>query len=252
MVGRFPGEPASETSIGWTSRPRAVSPPMGRCSSSEIASDAESSKQGAYLRKTDGSAAVHLGEGSAGPFSPDGKWALVCRKLPRHLPRSHPRRGRSGESTPARRSPGSQRTRALPSRWEAGSFFEAAEPGGRSESTSRVIDGGSPKAVTPERHCHFCFSRWKLFLSCRDEESRPSPFTRSTPERASPRRSAMLCPGSKPRHWSADGSSLLILGRPTPDRFASIASKSLSGHRTPWRTLSPPGDLGTGRLTALS
>ena len=84
MVGRFPGEPA-ERNLDWLdqSTPGSLSAD-GKMLIFGDREDAESSKQGAYLRKTDGSPAVHLGEGSAGPFSPDGKWALVCRKLPRH------------------------------------------------------------------------------------------------------------------------------------------------------------------------
>ena len=35
----------------------------------------------AYLRKTDGSPAVRLGEGSSQGFSPDGQWALAFRDL---------------------------------------------------------------------------------------------------------------------------------------------------------------------------
>ena len=50
-----------------------------------------------YLRKTDGSPAVLLGEGSAVALSPDGKWAII--QTPATRPRS------SSFCPPARASP---------------------------------------------------------------------------------------------------------------------------------------------------
>ena len=110
--------------------------------------DAESSKQGAYLRKTDGSPAVHLGEGSAGPFSPDGKWALVCRKLPRHYLVLIPV-GAGQERVLAREAP-VPNGHILFHPDGKRVLFEAAEPGKQERVYEQSIDGGPPKALTPE------------------------------------------------------------------------------------------------------
>ena len=52
-----------------------------------------------YLRQTDGSPAILLGEGGATPLSPDGKW-VVCRRRVRSRSStfSPPRPGRLGRS----------------------------------------------------------------------------------------------------------------------------------------------------------
>ena len=148
MVGRFPGEPA-ERNLDWLdqSTPGSLSAD-GKMLIFGDREDAESSKQGAYLRKTDGSPAVHLGEGSAGPFSPDGKWALVCRKLPRHYLVLIPV-GAGQERVLAREAP-VPNGHILFHPDGKRVLFEAAEPGKQERVYEQSIDGGPPKALTPE------------------------------------------------------------------------------------------------------
>ena len=44
--------------------------------------DTAGTSEAAYLRSTDGSPAVRLGEGNPMALSPDGKWAIVYRNTP--------------------------------------------------------------------------------------------------------------------------------------------------------------------------
>jgi hypothetical protein len=51
----------------------------------EQAAAARGSLGGIYVRNVDGSPAIHLGEGHARTFSPDGKWVAVMTGVPDHL-----------------------------------------------------------------------------------------------------------------------------------------------------------------------
>jgi len=102
----------------------------------------------AYLRGTDGSAPVRLGNGTARALSPDGKWVLVFTLTPpihaallptgtgepRELPRGTLAQFHFGAFT-------SDSTRVL---------LEANEEGHDVRMWSQDLAGGDPKAVTPE------------------------------------------------------------------------------------------------------
>jgi hypothetical protein len=101
-----------------------------------------------YLRKTDGSPPVRLGNGRAGGLSPDGKWALAILDMttsPRIV--AYP----TGPGDP-KFFPGdglnADRLIWLP---DGKSFmFMAKEPGGKDRMFVRDFDGGKPRPVTPE------------------------------------------------------------------------------------------------------
>ena len=103
-----------------------------------------------YMRKTDGSAAVRLGEGYAQDLSPDGKWVIAA-----------------SFSTPTRLTlfpmgPGESKTVALGSvRFDASVsaqwmpdgqriIFAGVEPGHRIRSSIVPVADGTPTAITPE------------------------------------------------------------------------------------------------------
>jgi eukaryotic-like serine/threonine-protein kinase len=102
-----------------------------------------------YLRPTDGSLAVRLGEGYPISLSPDGKWALA----------------RLRHTTPPQLilyPTGAGRPKPLPGGMinfrEQGSWFPdskrmllvGAEPGHRPRCYAEDIDGGDPRPITPE------------------------------------------------------------------------------------------------------
>jgi eukaryotic-like serine/threonine-protein kinase len=80
IAGRFP-EDAAERDLSWLdfSYLNDVSPDGRTILFSEFG-DAAGPKGAVYLRKTDGSAAVLLGEGSGINLSPDGRWALATSR----------------------------------------------------------------------------------------------------------------------------------------------------------------------------
>jgi serine/threonine protein kinase/Tol biopolymer transport system component len=77
VIGLAPGE-AKERDLSWLdwSVPASLSPD-GRQVLFNEAGEGGGPKYAVYIRKTDGSPAIRLGEGNALSLSPDGKWALA-------------------------------------------------------------------------------------------------------------------------------------------------------------------------------
>ncbi len=77
MIGLAPGE-TKERDLSWLdwSVPGALSPD-GKQILFQEAGEGGGPKYAVYIRKTDGSPAIRLGEGSGMALSPDGKWALA-------------------------------------------------------------------------------------------------------------------------------------------------------------------------------
>jgi serine/threonine protein kinase/Tol biopolymer transport system component len=77
MIGLAPGE-AKERDLSWLdwSVPSSLSPD-GKEILFQEAGEGGGPKYAVYIRKTDGSPAIRLGEGSGIALSPDGKWALA-------------------------------------------------------------------------------------------------------------------------------------------------------------------------------
>jgi len=77
MIGLAPGE-AKERDLSWLdwSVPSSLSPD-GHMILFQEAGEGGGPKYAIYIRKTDGSPGIRLGEGSGMALSPDGKWALA-------------------------------------------------------------------------------------------------------------------------------------------------------------------------------
>ena len=73
IAGRRGGEERNLSWCDWSFL-TDISPDGSRILFAEQGSAASSTAEAIYLRKTDGSPAVHLGDGTARSFSPDGKW----------------------------------------------------------------------------------------------------------------------------------------------------------------------------------
>jgi serine/threonine protein kinase len=101
-----------------------------------------------YARKTDGSPAIRLGDGAGGKLSPDGKWALTVLLTPPQLvllPTG------AGEAISLERGPIEQYV--YPACWFPDGkqvVFQAREPGHDWRFYLQNIEGGPPRAITPE------------------------------------------------------------------------------------------------------
>jgi serine/threonine protein kinase len=101
-----------------------------------------------FIRKSDHSPVVRLGEGNAMAISPDGKWALSMMPVPKSpftlLPTGtgEHRQISTGDVGPE------QAAAWLPD--SKGLVFAGTEPGHRLRLYVQSIDGGSPRAISPE------------------------------------------------------------------------------------------------------
>ncbi len=187
-----------------------------------------------FVRETNGTSAVRLGEGSSRALSPDGKWALVQRQnmsppdfvlLPtgvgqqRALPTGNiiPRDGRF--------LPDSKRL-----------VFEGHEEGHGSRLFIMNLDGGQPRAITPEgfRLRGAALSPdGKFIVPIGSDGLYLLPLEGSQPQ---------LIPGSGPGdlplHWENDD-QILLIGNRGETACPTFRLDIKTGTRTPWRSFSP-------------
>jgi eukaryotic-like serine/threonine-protein kinase len=187
-----------------------------------------------FTRETKGSSAVRLGQGSARALSPDGKWALVLRQnmnppdfvlLPTGVGQS--RALPTGNIVP-------NRGRFFPDSKQI--VFDGNEPGHASRAYVMSIDGGSPRAITPEgftirgqvlgpdsKQAALASSAGISIASLDGSEPTPLPGAQ---------------PGDAALRWSKDGHSLFI-GRRGDTACEVFRVNIQSGARTHWKTFSP-------------
>jgi Tol biopolymer transport system component len=153
-----------------------------------------------YLRKTDGSPAVRLGDGEALALSPDGKWALARRSLSQIalLPTG------VGE---ARSVPGQGFT------YLDGGFF----PDGRRlvfiarsadgvRSYEQALDGGEPKAISPAGTSGKLVSPDARTLLAQG----PDGFVLLPIEGGEPHKCTVLQSEDEPIRWSSEGLAIFV------------------------------------------
>jgi len=193
----------------------------------------------AYLRRTDGSDAVRLGEGKPLALSPDGKWALALQQT------SPP------QLVLLPTGPGEQKL--LPRGaireffdWAAWSpdtgriFFAAEEPGHRRRTYVQDIAGGPPQPVTPEGMVGTLLSpdgkliagggRYGEYYLCPVGGGEPQPLEG-------------YADGDALLQWSGDGRSLFV--RAAGEMELNIFRLDLeSGRRDFWKELTPPQPAG--------
>lgn len=189
----------------------------------------------AYLRKTDGSAAVRLGEGKPLALSPDGRWALAVQNT----------------STPQLvllpTGPGEPRLLARGAiaeylDWAAWSpdgrtiFFAGQDSGGGKHTFAQDPESGEPRAVTPDGmvgtvlspdgRTVVAFDRYGEYYLCPLGGGEPRPLEGYSD-------------GDVVLQWSADGSSLFV--REAGNLSLRLHRLELaSGRRQLWKELPAP------------
>jgi Tol biopolymer transport system component len=200
-------------------------------------------KGSVYLRRTDGSPAVRLGDGDAQDLSPDGKWALAVERYPPSrlvlLPTG------VGQSRPL--DTGSRTVIGgvfLPDGRRI--VFAAAEPGHQLRVYVMDLPGGTPRpvaeegitegsAVSPDgRSLALCDpNRLAKFYPLDGGSARPVPG---------------VTPGDVPIQWSADGRTLYLTRRgELPARVERL--DIATGKRELWKELIPSDRAGLIRIS---
>jgi Tol biopolymer transport system component len=246
MVGVASGE-SKERDLSWLdwSAPRDLS------SDGKILLFTESGEGGgenysAYMRTTDGAPAIRLGEGYAIALSPDKKWVLAgLPKTPLQfslLPTG------AGESKPVTHD---QINHGI-AHWlpnGTGFVFAGNAPNEGVKLYAQSLDGGTPRAFTPEG------VNPSLFAISPDGKSvvavGPDQQGYSYPiDGSSPRLLAGFDPGDGPITWSADGQSVYIyrLGELPVKVYRLDLS---SGKKQFWKSLMPPDLSGVTDISAI-
>ncbi len=195
-----------------------------------------------YIRKTDGSPAVRLGEGSAQDLSPDGEWALaivhpasdpqlVAYPTGAGEPKQFPKDGIAVFA--AAFTPDGKRV-----------VISGSETGHGPRVYVRDFAGGKPRAVTPEGYVGFLIS----------------PDGRSTIARG-PDRKRYLYPLSRAasRPWFPSSSTKTMVQFTADGRFLFVHRRGetpinvqrlelATGRRQPWRTLMPTDSAGVSQV----
>jgi Tol biopolymer transport system component len=252
MAGALPGE-AGERSLAWLdqSMPGALSADGHMLLFGDRGDTAGTSAEAAYLRNTDGSAAVRLGEGVPLALSPDGKWALVLRGGWPAGTSPHLVLLPTGAGQEKALSTGPVIPTKYPTRWarfhpdEKRIFFSGTEPGHQERAYGQSLEAGPPRPVTPEGRWPKALSPDGALLAAIDGDRNLIIFATDPKARTAPRTVTKLSGDENPIHWSADGRSLLIADsskRPIRVDRLDLAS----GLRTSWRSFSPGGLLGGG------
>ena len=248
VLGMMPGE-SKERDLSWldASAPSDLSPD-GKTLVLTERGEGSGATYSVYLRGTDGSPAVRLGEGLAMALSPDGKWVLVM---------ADPGVGKL--KSLALLPTGSGQTRALKSPgftdvgWAAFSpdgkkiVFSAQAPGHESRLYLQEIPEGVPQPISPEGVRLLAWSspvspdgRFVVGRSKGQDSLYPLGGGDARPVRG-------LSQEDVVEQWTADGRSLYVLRPGSPARAFLVDVET--GQRQLWKEIEHPGGLRHLRVT---
>ena len=188
-----------------------------------------------YIRRTDGSPAVRLGEGSTQALSPDGKWALAITKV-------------ASEPQIVLYPTGTGETRTLPreglmaqvANWLPDGkqiLFTASEPGHGSRLYFQDLSGGKPRAISPEGYRSFSrgISPDGKLVAVRGPDQRLYLYPVAGGE---PSAIPGLTAEDTPTGWSADGRFLYVYRRrELPGKVYRL--DIATGQKELWKELMP-------------
>ena len=200
-----------------------------------------------YLRRTDGSPAVRLGPGLPLETSPDGKWALVAgsTRAPSRLVLLPTGTGETRQLTRdaihhqgAAWTPDGKRI-----------VFVGNEPGHRIRYYVQSLDGGPPRAITPENISYSVYDPVAISLDGRfvavaglDRHITLYPLDGGVP-RAVPKGSE----GFTPLRWCLGNSLMVYQGGSMPAKILRL--DVVTGAKVPWRELAPSSKTGLLGIT---
>ncbi len=193
---------------------------------------------GVYLKKTDGSPAVRLGDGGAGTMSSDGRWvcsyAIDQTKIVL-LPVG------AGQPLSIATAPASATFPAfLPDARRV--VFRGSEPGRSERLWIVAVDGGKPRPISPEGvpYSPLVPSFDGRFVMALGTDGRPTLF----PVEGGTSRAI---PGTAPEdvgtQWTADGREVYVSRAQGPAVKVTIVDVATGGAK-PWKTIEPADPAG--------
>jgi eukaryotic-like serine/threonine-protein kinase len=201
-----------------------------------------------YIRKTDGSPAVRLGEGASLALSPDGSWALSVTVDPpglNLLPTGAGETRKLGKPGLAYLAIGA--AGFLPDGKRV--FFTAHGKESAVRTYAQPMDGGEPQPIGPEGKSAGAPSPdGRYLVAAGNLTSRLFLLPLDGGDLVEIRGSE---PGDWPIRWSTDGGFLYVRNRGTelPARLFRI--EVASGRRTPWKELAPADAAGVVEIRGI-
>ena len=198
--------------------------------------EAEGSNYSIFLRKTDGSPSIRLGDGGFGSLSPDGQWVVSIVGAPARLVLLPTGVGEPRQLT-------DDKLDHFDTGWAPDSksiVFSASEPGHGARTYLLDIQGGTPRAVTPEGTSGRFVTRDGKYLLAIDVKRQIwlYPLAGGSPRQLDVTlRAEELAVG-----LSGDGKSLLVASRGIPLKLFRL--DLASGHREPWTEIAPADPAG--------
>jgi Tol biopolymer transport system component len=247
MIGLMPGE-TRERELAWLdwSLPVDITPD-GRSVLFTEAGEGGGATYGLYIRKTDGSPAVRIGDGSGAGFSPDGKWALAITSTS-SAPQLVLYPTGAGNPRPLKRDNINYVGAAfLPDGKRI--LIAGNEPGHAARVWLGDLSGGKPRPITPEGAVKGLdtVSPDGKFVAVRNPDGK---FAVYPVEGGEPRPIVGLEEGEQPNQWGGDGRFLYVSQRGVLPRRVYRLDLA-TGHREFWREFTPSDSAGLDGIPGL-
>jgi eukaryotic-like serine/threonine-protein kinase len=233
VFGRIDSE-KKERELGWLDSSYATDlAPGGGAIVLSAQGEASGTGYAVYLRKTDGSPAVRLGDGVPRQFSADGKWVLTTTSPSTLTPQLFLLPTGAGQPVTLTHDSISHYFAALlPDRKRF--LFEGKEPGRARRDWVQSITGGEPVPITPEGTVGLQVSPDGKLLVAVDSERR---FWLYPMGGGQPRAPLGIESGEAVIRWSGDGKYLFVVSDGIPARVYRI--EVITGRRQLAYTLVP-------------
>jgi Tol biopolymer transport system component len=193
--------------------------------------EAEGTNYSMFLRKTDGSPAIRLGDGGFGALSRDGQWVVSLIGAPAKMVLLPTGVGEARQLTDDKAD--HFNVAWLPDNRSI--IYSSAEPGHGARTYLLDIQGGKPRALTPEGTTAFRVTSDGRMVLGRDQQRQLwlYPVAGGEPQKAN----FTLSPEELALGFSADGKSLLAGTRGVPLKIA-LVDLTTGGHQ-PWKEIAP-------------
>ena len=200
-----------------------------------------------FLRKSDRSPVVRLGEGNAMAISPDGKWALSMAPTPNSPFKLLPTGTGDPRSLAIEGVSPEQAATWLPD--SQGIVFAGSEPGHRLRLYVQSIEGGKPRAISSEGIVAalpgFAVSQDGKLVAAIGPDHKGTLFPM---DGGQPRVIAGIEEGEAPLRFSPDGRFLYLWKRgDVPARIVRLEIET--GRREAWKNLIPVDPSGVERIS---
>jgi dipeptidyl aminopeptidase/acylaminoacyl peptidase len=196
-----------------------------------------------FLRKTDGSPAVRLGDGGFGALSPDGKWAVAENGSPAKLTLLPTGVGEPRQLTDDK----VDHARAVWTPDGKSIVYIQSDPGRSLRTYIMDVQNGAARAITPEGVTGSILTFDGKFLLAADAKRQFAlyPLAGSDPQKVN----FTIGPDEVPVRFLSDGKSLLTRSRGIPVDITRI--DLATGRHEPWKQIVPPDPAGAQRAPSL-